>query len=233
MKKDLRATWRQAILGLILPIALIFAFRWLVLEPFVIPSGSMLPNLQIHDHILVNKLAYGIQWPFLKRPLVRWSKPKRGDIIVFHYPENPSVFYVKRVVAVPGDNVSMQSGQLYINDAPVALEEYDAVGDEDRENFYYYKEGDEQKYTVRYLDPDSAQFGNQGIPAGYYYALGDNRDQSADSRVWGGVPEELIVGRASLIWLSCESMLEATPNLCDPSTLRWSRIFSWINNESR
>ena len=118
---DLRATWPQALLTLFGPILLFLGVRWLIAEPFVIPSGSMIPTLHIHDHILVNKLAYGVHVPFSKSWLTHWSNPKRGDIVVFRYPENPDVFLVKRAIGLPGDRVALQSGALRINDQVLNL----------------------------------------------------------------------------------------------------------------
>src|SRR5262245_60651682 len=98
--------------------------RWLLIEPYVIPSGSMIPTLLIHDHIFVNKLAYGVHVPFSKQWIVAWKNPQRFDVIVFRYPKNPEVFYVKRVVAVAGDKVSVRDGQLHVNGETISQEKF-------------------------------------------------------------------------------------------------------------
>jgi signal peptidase I len=226
-KKDLRATWPQAFFALLLPVIIILTVRWLVIEPFVIPSGSMIPTLLIHDHIAVNKLAFGIQVPFSDKNLVRWAKPKRGDIVVFRYPQNPQVFYVKRIVGLPGDRMELSNKRLFVNGEPVATTEQLELKDE---NFEYFRESSFGSYTVRYEKESSADFAVMEVPAGRYFVLGDNRDQSADSRVWGFLPEENIIGKAGFIWLSCDQMLSSAPNLCDPQTLRFNRLFSSVGS---
>ncbi|HVK62428.1 MAG TPA: signal peptidase I [Bdellovibrionales bacterium] len=172
MKTDKRGTWLQALGSLTGAVLLILTIRWALFEPYVIPSGSMLPTLQIRDHIFVNKFAYGIRLPFSSHYLIRFGEPKRGDIIVFRSVDDDDIFLVKRVVGLPGETL--------------------------------------EGVTV---PPDS------------YFMMGDNRENSADSRVWGVLPMNRILGRASLIWLSCEETLSESNQLCDPSTIRWNRIF--------
>jgi signal peptidase I len=101
--KNLKGTWNQAILTFLFPILLVLGVRWALFEPFVIPSGSMIPNLLIHDHILVKKFAFGIHVPFSDKWLVQWTKPSRGEIVVFKYPENPEVYYIKRLIGLPSE----------------------------------------------------------------------------------------------------------------------------------
>ena len=115
-KKDLRATWSMALKGFLLPFLIILGFRWALFEPYVIPSGSMIPNLLIHDYILVNKFAYGFRLPFTYNYLFSWSHPKRGEVIVFRNVGAEDYFLVKRVVGLPGDTISYSSnGELVIN----------------------------------------------------------------------------------------------------------------------
>lgn len=235
MEASKKGTWGQAIFAIALPILLVFTLRWLLIEPYVIPSGSMIPNLLVHDHILVNKLSYGLRLPFTDYWLVEWSHPKRGDVIVFKYPMDPDIFYVKRIIGTPGDKLELKKGHLYINDkalptsqkqTPEALK--NLVRDLELEDFDYFKEEDR---WVRYSSghsPDS-DFGPVNIPESKYFVMGDNRDQSADSRVWGLLPRELILGRAARIWLSCESTLPSASFVCDPTTIRWARIFKGVN----
>lgn len=222
MKADLRASWTQALLGFLGPLVGIFLVRWLLIEPYVIPSGSMLPNLWVHDHIFVNKLAYGIHWPMSKKWIIHWSDPKPNDIVVFRYPESPEVFYVKRVVAVAGDEFEMRQGQIWVNGSPI---EQRQITEEDPEGHLLFEEPGR---TVQYLRPGAANFDKVKVPDGHFYVVGDNRDQSNDSRFWGAVPTENAVGRAALIWLSCEETLPSAKFLCDPKTLRFERMFKSV-----
>lgn len=221
--KDLRATWAQALLTFFIPLFLFFGFRWIVTEPFVIPSGSMIPTLQIHDHILVNKLAYGTHWPFSKSWVFKWAEPRRGEVVVFRYPENPQVFYVKRVIALPRDRVSMDQGVLKVNGEAVSLIGLDREGfkDFDSSEFEYFQESG---HVVRYQNLGQANFAELTVPEKSYFVMGDNRDQSSDSRVWGFVPEDHLVGRAWIVWLGCDETLEAAQFLCNPSTIRPDRF---------
>lgn len=215
-RKDLRSSWERALLTFLLPLMLVFSVRWLVFEPFVIPSGSMLPNLLINDHILVSKSSFGLRWPFAQDYLVTWGQPQRGDIVVFRYPINPDVYYVKRVLGVPGDEIEIKSGQMIINGNPLSLEPVE--GDAGFETFQ------EEGRIVRYLNRSASNFEKTVVPEGSYFFVGDNRDQSNDSRSWGFVSKDLLVGKALLIWLSCDQMMATAQFLCEPATIRWSRV---------
>jgi signal peptidase I len=153
-----------------------------VLQAFKIPTGSMESNLLIGDHLLVNKFVYGIQEGFLGK-LLPYKVPRRGDVIVFKYPNSPEVAYVKRLMGMPGDKVEMIGRTLYINGQ--ALKE---------------------DYT-QYIDPGSIHehFGPYYVPQGHYFAMGDNRDNSQDSRYWGFVPRDYILGKALVIYWSFET----------------------------
>lgn len=221
MKKDLRATWLQAIGSFLIPILLVLTVRWLLIEPFVIPSGSMIPTLLIHDHIFVNKLAYGIQLPFQRSYLVEWKHPNYGDIIVFRFPKNPDIFYVKRVIGKPGDHLFVSDGVIYRNGQPIE-QTLEASPNSD---YVYLKE---ENHLVRYIDQKASTFEEFDVPEKSYFVMGDNRDESSDSRVWGVVPESLVVGRASWIWLSCEEMLSSAPFVCHPQKLRFDRFFKEV-----
>lgn len=221
MKKDLRATWPQAIGSFLIPILLVLTIRWLLIEPFVIPSGSMIPTLQIHDHIFVNKLAYGVQLPFARKYLFQWQRPDYGDVIVFRFPKNPEIFYVKRVIGKPGDHLFVAEGMIYRNGDPVAQE---PVKGPDSDYTYLREDG----HLVRYIDQTASTFEEFDVPANSYFVMGDNRDESSDSRVWGVVPENLVIGRASWIWLSCDEMLASAPFVCHPQKLRFERFFMGV-----
>lgn len=223
--RNLKGTWNQAILSFLIPILLVMGFRWAFIEPFVIPSGSMVPNLLINDHILVNKSAYGLRVPFVDRWLIQWKQPQRGDIVVFKYPENPEIHYIKRLIGLPGDEVSIRDGRIEINGEKFSHTPYESSANE--KGFSYFTENNgRMTYVVRFLYPESngeAQIFK--IPEGSYFFMGDNRDQSSDSRFWGPVAGHFVVGRAWLIWLSCESTLPTMTFVCDPAQLRWNRFF--------
>ena len=208
-------------------ILIVFMLRSFLVEPFKIPSGSMLPTLEIGDFILVNKYDYGIRLPILNRKIVELGAPKRGDVMVFRYPKDPSLDYIKRVVGLPGDTVEYRSKHLYINGEAVPLTltgqyEYVAGGlDYVAGQTYQEKLGEHQHTSmmIREMPPvilhqvdgnfphrSNCTYGEQGfrcqVPEGHYFMLGDNRDASNDSRYWGFVPDANIVGRAFMIWLN-------------------------------
>lgn len=222
---SLKGTWNQAILTFLFPIFLVLGFRWALLEPFVIPSGSMIPNLLIHDHILVKKFAYGVHVPFSDKWLFQWGVPQRGDIVVFKYPENPEVYYIKRLVGIPGDTVEVQGGRISVNGKKFDLKNYESPINE--QGFSYFLENNEAKeYVVRFLyEESSGEPQVYTVPEGQFFFMGDNRDQSSDSRFWGFVKNDYIVGKAWVIWLSCENTLPTMTFVCDPSQIRFNRLF--------
>ncbi|MFZ3228715.1 MAG: signal peptidase I [Pseudobdellovibrio sp.] len=243
MKKiGLQGSWPKAIGTFLLPIVLIFVFRWFVFEPFVIPSESMVPNLLIHDHILVKKFAYGLKPPVGDGWLFKYSNPQRGDVVVFRFPENRDIFFIKRLIGLPGDEIIVQNGQISINGKPWSLEPKpidNSVStlvedsDETVDVFNYYNEHIDESHqhmirlfaNLNHLGPDEKKF---IVPEKSYFMMGDNRDQSHDSRFWGFVPEELLVGKAYFIWLSCSETLASAPFICDPLHLRMKRFFKTI-----
>lgn len=243
-RKDLRGTWPQAILSLVGAIAMILGIRWAFFEPYVIPSGSMIPTLLIHDHILVNKFAYGVHIPFSTKWLVQFSSPKRGEVVVFRSVDDESVFLIKRVVGLPGDSVVVKAnGVLEINGQPMQREvlkdaQVEALfkawpkqdlDDLVNENEVANETLDTRKhFALLAKEREHVEQGPYAIPAGEYFMMGDNRDNSADSRVWGTLPFNHILGRASFIWLSCEETLQDSSQLCDPQTLRRERFFKGI-----
>ncbi len=206
---DLRGTWSQALRSFFLPLALVLCFRWLVFEPFVIPSGSMIPTLLVHDHIFVKKWSYGIRNIFSDQSgwLWFWREPQRGDIVVFKYPNNPKVYYIKRLIGLPGETVKFKNHEIFIN-----------------ENKIEDKWG---RYLSDSTDPNTEEIFH--VPLKSYFMMGDNRDESQDSRFWGFVPQDNLIGPASLIWLSCENTLESSPMVCDPAQIRWSRILKFVD----
>jgi signal peptidase I len=194
---------------------LILVFRSFLAEPFKIPSGSMMPTLLVGDFILVNKFAYGLRLPVLNTKILSVGEPKRGDVFVFRYPENPKEDYIKRVIGLPGDEITYRNKTLFINGkeipesyvgpytgpseptnrmagAQVKLEQLDGV-------------------DHRIMELPQLQIGHEGtwkVPDGYYFAMGDNRDNSLDSRFWGFVPEANLVGKALVIWMNWDSGID-------------------------
>jgi len=192
---------------------IVLVLRSFLVEPFRIPSGSMMPTLLVGDFILVNKFTYGIRLPILNVKVIDIGFPERGDVVVFRYPENPSIPYIKRVVGLPGDHISYHSTNkvLYINGEPVVQNfkaVYQGVGAGSNmtgaEEYIEFLPGDEDQHSILIIPQRSSQagFNEMTVPEGEYFVLGDNRDNSRDSRYWGTVPEENLVGRAFFIWMN-------------------------------
>lgn len=188
-------------------ILLVFLLRSFLVEPFRIPSGSMMPGLLAGDFILVNKYTYGLRLPVINRKVVDINTPKRGDVMVFRFPGDPSVNYIKRVIGLPGDKIVYRDKKLIINGNPMPQA---PVGD-----YTYTESGDHLIFARRLQEqidgaPHDILVGEGAgpgllefaVPEGHYFVMGDNRDRSNDSRYWGTVPEANVVGRAFLIWFS-------------------------------
>jgi signal peptidase I len=189
----------------------VFLIRSFLVEPFKIPSGSMMPTLLIGDFILVNKYTYGLRVPVLNNTFVEVNHPQRGEVIVFRYPKDPSLDYIKRVVGLPGDQIEYRNKQIFVNGQPVAQQDdghYDYVGP--GLNQISTRKLKEQLGTHNHniLIDDSSPTLDGGItvPPGHYFVMGDNRDNSNDSRFWGFVPDQNIVGRAFFIWMSFDHL---------------------------
>ena len=187
-------------------ILLVFFIRSFIAEPFKIPSGSMMPTLLAGDFILVSKFSYGIRVPILNYTMIEVDKPKRGDVFVFHYPPKPSIDYIKRVVGLPGDVIEYKSKTLYINNKKIEqtfVDKYPYVMNEihhiEAKEFKEALGNVNHSILIHDLPGENFKF---EVPQGHYLAFGDNRDNSADSRVWGFVPEHNLVGRAFFIWFN-------------------------------
>lgn len=186
-------------------ILVVFLIRSFLVEPFKIPSGSMMPTLLTGDFILVNKYTYGLRVPVLNNVFFAVGEPQRGDVMVFHFPKDPALDYIKRVVGLPGDRVAYRDKQLYINDKPVGLVfednyNYVAPGLNQIAAKRYKEQLGEHRHDVLMVDEAPTMDGEVVVPQGYYFVMGDNRDNSNDSRFWGFVPENNIVGKAFMIW---------------------------------
>lgn len=189
---------------------IVLVVRSFMVEPFTIPSGSMIPTLEVHDFIAVEKYAYGLKLPVTGTKVMGVGEPKRGDVMVFRYPDDTNVHFIKRVIGLPGDHIKMQGGALFINGKQVeqaALRTWVEAGlhyETRRENL------DGRWHTIQHVAalnpftgvPDWHHFeGEWTVPDQAYFVLGDNRDRSNDSRYWGMVPEKLVEGRAFVIWM--------------------------------
>jgi len=183
---------------------IVFLLRGFIAEPFRIPSGSMLPTLEIGDFILVSKFSYGVRVPVINKKLVEFGGPERGDVIVFRYPENPSIDYIKRVIGVPGDEIAYYNKVVHVNGKKTDLKPEGVY----QAGFPSVKRLNENLAGVEHdiLIDDLRPAGDfiLTVPKGNYFVLGDNRDNSRDSRYWGFVPDENLVGKAFLIWLNWE-----------------------------
>jgi len=190
-------------------ILIVLLVRSFVVEPFRIPSGSMMPTLLIGDFILVNKFAYGVRLPVLNTKILDTGEPKRGDIAVFRYPVDPRVDFIKRVVGLPGDRVVYRNKVLYIN-GQVAPQNYleGYVGTGSGSSMTGTRQMSEDLLGTEHdilLNDGRNVFGGDfeyWVPAGHYFVMGDNRDHSSDSRVWKFLPESNLVGKAFLIWMN-------------------------------
>jgi len=214
--------WLEYTAGLFPVIAVVFFLRSFLVEPFKIPSGSMIPTLLVGDLILVNKFSYGVRLPVVHTKLFDVGLPQRGDVMVFRYPRDPSMDYIKRVVGLPGDTVAYLNKRLTINGRPVALEGAGDFYDADRLSYtpqFSEKLGTIDHKILTELDKPSfisavdafpfrerCEYVTAGVtckvPEGHYFVMGDNRENSLDSRFWGFVPESHIVGKAFFIWMN-------------------------------
>jgi signal peptidase I len=220
-KDDKQPWWVEYSISFFPVILIVFLLRSFLVEPFKIPSSSMVPTLLVGDFILVNKYKYGIRLPVANKKIVELDSPQRGDVMVFRFPEDSSLDYIKRVVGVPGDRIEYRNKRLSVNGTPVPTKQGDDYLSKERMQFsrrYVETLGTEHEIL---LEDDAPALGGPGrafpfagncnynssglactVPPGHYFVMGDNRDNSSDSRVWGFVPDENVVGKAFFIWLN-------------------------------
>ena len=202
-------------------LAVVLILRSFLYEPFNIPSDSMVPTLETGDFILVNKYQYGVRLPVVNKKIIDVGEPERGDVIVFRYPPQPTISYIKRVVGLPGDHIVYDHGQLTINGNKVAKVPVEFSREKDildtPTSIYHQETLGKHTFKMRELEGvnvarqapfinyvENGLYWEVKVPQGHYFAMGDNRDQSADSRFWGFVPEENLTGRAFFIWMHKE-----------------------------
>lgn len=200
---------------------IVLVVRSFIVEPFHIPSGSMIPTLLVGDFVLVNKFDYGIRLPLSHTRIIDIGEPQRGDVAVFRYPKNPDVDYIKRIVGVPGDHIVYKNETLYVNgkriaETPLGWYSGPTVA-EARLSVEHLGKVDHKILTMPNIH---SREGSWTVPPGHYFAMGDNRDNSEDSRYWGFVPEKNLVGKAFLIWMNWDGF---------PSMPLWGRVGMTIN----
>ncbi len=218
--------WLDWTAGLFPVIIAVFFLRSFLFEPFKIPSGSMIPTLMVGDLILVNKFHYGVRLPVINTKITEGTPPQRGDVMVFRYPPKPSLDYIKRVVGLPGDEVAYLNKRLTINGQVMDTAALPEFFDEDAMRYFKQFEEILGEHKHRLLNDDdrpafipgtddfafkqNCRYSVEGVvckvPAGHYFMMGDNRDNSLDSRYWGFVPDKNIVGKAFFVWMNFSSL---------------------------
>jgi len=203
----------------------VLVLRSFIVEPFRIPSSSMMPTLLIGDFILVNKFSYGIRLPVVNTKVIDLGQPERGDVMVFRYPKDPSLDYIKRVIGLPGDRVGYYDKHVYINGQRITQDKidlYQGVGQGSNMTgaLLNHELLPVQEHDILIMQERPSIEGEVVVPDGHYFMMGDNRDNSNDSRYWGTVPEENIVGKAFATWMNWDSKNNG---------IDWKRLGTLIN----
>ncbi len=201
------------------PLLLVWALRSFVIQPYRVPSGSLMPTIYPGDFIAVQQYAYGVRWPLNGRVIWSIGQPKRGDLALFHCPVDLKKIYIKRVVGLPGDHIVYRDRQLYINGHKVErqwlAQEQDISTPWHNLVERYQEQLGGLAHDVYLSEIDCGLISDVVVPVGHYFMLGDNRDNSLDSRVWGLVPERLLIGKAFAVWMSWDN---------EGGGIRWHRI---------
>ncbi|MFH1873871.1 MAG: signal peptidase I [Pseudomonadota bacterium] len=240
-KKKKKHVVREYVEALLVAALIALFIRAFIIEAFKIPSGSMLPTLSIGDHIFVNKFIYGLRIPFTKTHFLQFQEPKRGDVIVFIYPVDESKDFIKRVIGLPGDKIRLDGSSVFVNDQLVSHKLVQVQKDPQNKRWLLTDNGPVKHipYAPDYLSYDFLEEDNNHIehlvqyekaawrptrefevPEGHFFVMGDNRDNSADSREWGFVPAENVKGKAMFVWLSLDK---------DQGGIRWHEFGRWIH----
>ncbi len=254
--KKKKGTFREYVEALFTALLVAFLIRSFVIEAFKIPSGSMIPTLMIGDHIFVNKFIYGLRIPFTKTKLVTFGTPKRGEAIVFMFPLDESKDFIKRVVGLPGDHIHIKGDEVDINGAPLERQAIQVEPEQDSADHllkiipealasqvglktipayrgwhdydYFFEKLGDVEHFVQFDPRPSYQNMDFEVPADHLFVMGDNRDNSADSREWGFVPMENVKGKAMFVWLSLDYDQIAQGFSHAGDWVRWSRFGKWI-----
>lgn len=203
---------REYVEAIIIAVLLALFIRTFIVQAFKIPSGSMLPTLKVGDHLLVNKFSYGLKMPFVGTVLIPWKEPERGDVVVFRFPKDRSVDYIKRVVGIPGDTVTIKNKRVFINGEAIA------------DPHAHYT-------SAMILDGKASprdNFGPVTVPKGSIFVMGDNRDNSYDGRFWGFVDQRDVLGKAFILYWSWD-LEKPLFSLDRVTSVRWSRIGNLIH----
>ncbi len=215
---------------------IVLMVRSFVAQPYEVPTGSMLPTIRLKDFLLVNQAAYGLHWPVWGGTLLKTGEPQRGDIIVFHYPVNPQVDYIKTLIGLPGDHIALRDKKLYINGKAVPSQFIKNTVELDNQNLAQIYPHGTPHFSATQVVLSKEKIGehwhdiyqspivpatdfNLVVPKGEYFFMGDNRDNSDDGRYWGFVKRQAIIGKAEMVLFSWDSRED---------TVRWKRIFKWL-----
>ena len=221
-------------------IAIALLLRAFVIEAFQIPSGSMIPTLEIGDHIFVSKFSYGLGVPFTYKKVLQLGSPKRGDVIVFRYPLDKEIDYIKRVVGLPGEKIELRKNELFIDgrlmprehvDGPCSYEDSPPSHREYGCDRWLENLDGKEHSVIHNLNGSPADFVSAVVPPDSVFVMGDNRDNSNDSRVWGFVPQELIKGRALIVWWSrgpADTDFSGDGIKAWFGAIRWGRFFTLV-----
>lgn len=230
-RKKKKGGVREYAEALITALLVAFVIRSFVIEAFKIPSGSMIPTLMIGDHIFVNKFIYGLRVPFTKKKIVTFGSPQRGESVVFMYPSDDSKDFIKRIIGLPGDRVQLRGDEILINSVAVERQPIQIEPGADgllQDFMYYFEKLGDVNHLVQFDHRLPDENREWEVPEGQLFVMGDNRDNSSDSREWGFVPLENVKGKAMFIWLSLDydAISEGPRNFSQ--WVRWNRFGKWI-----